>query len=259
MLCCVYLLLGIFASHAARAEGQGSQEEFVLTPERELLAKYLLQKILWKAPGDHKVERRQNEGSEEADIVYPQYPEDEEGEQFPGEQSQVVPTFVKAPSSLTIGEKDKNIEKTKKEHGHHKGSRFSMPLVPLGDRKYYIGTFFKANWHKAAQYCRFHGLHLASIDTEEVQESLEYHIESLGLGEEHFWTSGSDLAEEGEYYWMSTGRPVKYSNWNAGEPNNFKYDNGEEEHCLELWNRDGKGLGWNDTPCSFATYFICQL
>ena len=37
------------------------------------------------------------------------------------------------------------------------------------------------------------------------------------------------------------------------------YDNGEEEHCLELWDRDGNGLKWNDTPCSFETYFICEL
>ena len=37
------------------------------------------------------------------------------------------------------------------------------------------------------------------------------------------------------------------------------YDNGEEEHCLELWDRDGNGLRWNDTPCSFETYYICEL
>ena len=38
-----------------------------------------------------------------------------------------------------------------------------------------------------------------------------------------------------------------------------RYENGEAEHCLELWNRDGKGLRWNDTPCSFETFFVCEL
>ncbi len=38
----------------------------------------------------------------------------------------------------------------------------------------------------------------------------------------------------------------------------FRYEDGEQEHCLEMWDRDGKGLGWNDTPCSFQTYFICE-
>lgn len=80
-----------------------------------------------------------------------------------------------------------------------------------------------------------------------------------GLAAEHFWTSGTDLAEEGSFFWISNGRPLSFTNWNAGEPNNFRYENGEEEHCLELWNRDGKGLKWNDTPCSFETYFICEV
>lgn len=32
----------------------------------------------------------------------------------------------------------------------------------------------------------------------------------------------------------------------------FILENGEEENCLELWNRDGKGLKWNDSPCSYG-------
>jgi len=79
------------------------------------------------------------------------------------------------------------------------------------------------------------------------------------MGHEHFWTSGTDQAEEGKFFWMSTGKPMTYENWNAGEPNNFQYENGEQEHCLELWNRDGKGLRWNDTPCSFETFFVCEV
>ena len=39
----------------------------------------------------------------------------------------------------------------------------------------------------------------------------------------------------------------------------LRYENGEEEHCLELWNRDGKGLKWNDSPCSFETFFVCEV
>lgn len=51
---------------------------------------------------------------------------------------------------------------------------------------------------------------------------------------------------------MATGKPITFTNWNAGEPNNFRYENGEEENCLELWNRDGKGLKWNDSPCRYT-------
>lgn len=81
----------------------------------------------------------------------------------------------------------------------------------------------------------------------------------VGFGNDHFWTSGTDLADEGNFFWMANGRPITFTNWNAGEPNNFRYENGEEENCMELWNRDGKGLKWNDSPCSFETYFVCEV
>jgi len=137
--------------------------------------------------------------------------------------------------------------------------RWTMPLANLGDKQYYLGIFFKANWYKAYQFCRYHGLHLASIESLDENIKLEEFIKTqVGLFNEHFWISGTDQGEEGHFFWMSTGRPISFTNWNAGEPNNFKYENGEEEHCLELWNRDGKGLKWNDTPCSFETYFLCE-
>ena len=58
-------------------------------------------------------------------------------------------------------------------------------------------------------------MHLASINSMEEQKNLEEHIQSIGgkywifysahyysksiigMGEEHFWTSGTDQAEEG--------------------------------------------------------------
>ena len=60
-----------------------------------------------------------------------------------------------------------------------------MPLTKLGPKSYYIGIFFKvytkdsiclllnvdlwqANWARSAQYCRYHGMHLASIDSAQV-------------------------------------------------------------------------------------------
>jgi len=137
--------------------------------------------------------------------------------------------------------------------------RWTMPLMKLGEKRYYLGIFFKANWYRAAQYCRYHGMHLASITTELENKQLDEYINSQGLGHEHFWTSGTDQGEESRFFWMSTGKPLTYTNWNAGEPNNFRYENGEEEHCLELWNRDGKGMKWNDTPCSFETFFVCEI
>lgn len=40
--------------------------------------------------------------------------------------------------------------------------------------------FFQANWFRAAQYCRFHGMHLASISSQEENDKLEKHIKEFG-------------------------------------------------------------------------------
>ena len=42
---------------------------------------------------------------------------------------------------------------------------------------YCTSRFFQANWYKAEQYCRFHGMHLASIDTADEQRDLQDHIQ----------------------------------------------------------------------------------
>lgn len=86
---------------------------------------------------------------------------------------------------------------------------------------------FQANWYRASQYCRYHGMHLASIASQEENDRLEKHIKDFGLGHEHFWTSGTDQAEEGTFFWMANGRPITFENWNVGEPNNFR--------CVHSW------------------------
>lgn len=89
--------------------------------------------------------------------------------------------------------------------------------------KYYHPFFAsQANWYRASQYCRYHGMHLASIASQEENDRLEKHIKDFGLGHEHFWTSGTDQAEEGTFFWMANGRPITFENWNVGEPNNFR-------------------------------------
>jgi len=227
---------------------QLAMAEEMSQPEQELLAKYLLQQLTSDTPDP---------------ILARLVREEEAGEILAGQQSQTIATIVPAPPGLsTAGSKQHETyveDKQRSAQRRSAASRFSMPLTALGDKSYYLGIFFKANWARSAQYCRYHGLHLASLTSDTEQRLLEKHIETIGLGQEHFWTSGTDQGEEGQFVWMSTGKPLGFENWNAGEPNNYEYEGGEREHCLELWNRDGKGLKWNDSPCSFETYFICEL
>ena len=45
---------------------------------------------------------------------------------------------------------------------------------------YTHNVWLQANWFKAEQYCRFHGMHLASINSAEEQRELGDHIQSFG-------------------------------------------------------------------------------
>jgi hypothetical protein len=59
-----------------------------------------------------------------------------------------------------------------------------MPFVSSGNggKRYYIGHFFKANWYKSNQYCRFHGMHLASIESKTENDALEKFVTEFGNG-----------------------------------------------------------------------------
>ena len=41
----------------------------------------------------------------------------------------------------------------------------------------------QANWYRAAQYCRYHGMHLASINSQEENDKLEKHIRDFGMNQ----------------------------------------------------------------------------
>ena len=194
-----------------------------------------------------------------------------------------------------------------------------MPLTKLGPKNYYIGIFFKvinfywqslllchqnfafqANWARSAQYCRYHGMHLASIDSAQVEKwsvnapktKTKCYPGSEKIGGAHRKHRSGPRAFLDQRYWPGRGGKVsdKYfgessyiflsgdnvliswivsdlsgcppgSRWagKTGMRGNqtitsnglktvslwsskyfFRYEGGEREHCLELWNRDGK-------------------
>merc|ERR1712242_679879 len=123
-------------------------------PEQELLAKYLLEQLT----------------SDNPDPILARLAR----EDLATEQSQTIATIVPAPPGLEKREEklSEKYRQDRQEGGETGGSRFSMPLTNLGSKRYYLGIFFKANWAKSAQYCRYHGLHLASINSAAEQRLL---------------------------------------------------------------------------------------
>lgn len=76
---------------------------------------------------------------------------------------------------------------------------------------------------------------------------------------ETYWTSGSDLAKECHFAWMTNGRPFEFTDWGNGEPNKYPHPGGEKENCVQfLYNEDSQEYKWNDSICNYEYFFICQ-
>ena len=50
-------------------------------------------------------------------------------------------------------------------------------------RLIFVGTFtfLQANWYKSAKFCNYHGMQLASIESQMENDQLEKHIKEFGM------------------------------------------------------------------------------
>lgn len=65
---------------------------------------------------------------------------------------------------------------------------------------------------------------------------------------------GLDLGvKPGDFYWLSQGDKMRYTNWDKGQPDNGGKAN--NEHCVEI----NHNYQWNDSVCDGKlNYFICE-
>jgi len=111
-----------------------------------------------------------------------------------------------------------------------------------------------SSWPEARTRCAQNGMRLVRID--DAAEQTWVNAWHLQEPPQHSWTGGSDAEEPGTWKWddgdvlRDQGMNVGYSDWNAGEPNNY----GGNEHCLQLANGDW----WNDFRCSEPFEFTCE-
>lgn len=59
---------------------------------------------------------------------------------------------------------------------------------------------------------------------------------------------------------MSGGRPVSFTDWAQGQPDN-QFRQNQHEDCINIFNirrGPGAGLKWNDHLCTAELYFICE-
>merc|ERR1712198_685701 len=115
------------------------------------------------------------------------------------------------------------------------------------------------NWFQAQEHCWENNAFLAEIKTERQQKSLE----AILMQDIHYWIGLNDIANEGTFRWAESHQMLEYSNWNAGQPDDAEYYDGED--CVHISGKSGHNYKWNDLHCTWTgiwdipTHALCQL
>ena len=73
-------------------------------------------------------------------------------------------------------------------------------------------------------------------------------------GISNFWLGIHDISNEGKFIYDSDGKDLVWTNWNTGEPNNWR--NGED--CVRSDDRSAGKYKWNDDKCDSKYSIICE-
>uniref|UniRef100_A0A1B6FE09 C-type lectin domain-containing protein n=1 Tax=Cuerna arida TaxID=1464854 RepID=A0A1B6FE09_9HEMI len=126
-----------------------------------------------------------------------------------------------------------------------------------GTKRFHAQYIIEKNWFEAFMYCQSKGQQLATIQSKQENEQFFEAIKENQLYKsaraQLFWTAGTDLAREGEWYWMTTGLPIdSFLDWHTSQPNNYE----NREHCLCFECVDKK---WHDFDCKqLVAPFVCE-
>ncbi len=111
------------------------------------------------------------------------------------------------------------------------------PIVsPINGNTYYL--LEPNSWTGGEEAANALGGHLATVRSAEENDWIYSEVIRAGGAIRRGWIGLNDVAEEGTFVW-SSGEPVTYTNWGAGEPNNA---NGVENFAQIPW----FSLQWND-------------
>ncbi len=123
----------------------------------------------------------------------------------------------------------------------------------FGDPHPYMFCTTLTDWFEARDFCADYGYHLLTVNN--ADENIWTDGVSDTYSNEKWWLGLHDNDVEGDFVWEN-GEDVEYTNWHAGEPNDWQgYGTGGED-CTQF-NRWGDQT-WNDEPCEFEFQYICE-
>ena len=141
----------------------------------------------------------------------------------------------------------------------------SSPWKSL-DTGCYLFQEWNSTWYNARRECKQSGGYLVEVDSQKEQDTIMNEITDRGWdGQTHygFWMGLTDIFHDGTWVWDNLGKPLDYSNWASGEPNNY---NGLQ-HCvaMKVWLAEIDIHGvigkWTDLSCEktdSTVGYICE-
>ena len=137
-------------------------------------------------------------------------------------------------------------------HGWVDGSFVEMGCIMLNANS-------SMTLEEANEYC--YSSHNASLVELRMPEQLEFVRMELEMLEEHeggkdWWTSGTDVGREGQWYWASSLAPVHDFVWSSGNT-----VSGITQNCLALLDSSTANenyMGY-DRPCTDSGFPLCQI
>lgn len=102
----------------------------------------------------------------------------------------------------------------------------------------------KMNFFNAEMFCRTQQSSLVDIGDAEEDKWIKKISNELSSD---VWISATDLAQAGEWKWLSTGLPLTFTNWYHNQPEQ------NNEHCAA-----STKLKWHDVPCSYRLVSVCK-
>ncbi|XP_045183004.2 perlucin-like [Mercenaria mercenaria] len=116
----------------------------------------------------------------------------------------------------------------------------------------YLFGHQKLSFFSAESYCNQHKGHLVHINGDQENTFIREHLRYM-TGE-RWWIGLTDDDIENTWLWYGTNEKAEYTDWAPGQPD----DNGRNEDCVEFNMAPGYGGHWNDGPCDFHTFPICE-
>lgn len=105
----------------------------------------------------------------------------------------------------------------------------------------------------ASRSCKDYGMNLVTIQSSMDLRNAKVIMELAGLEKDILWTDGTDLGNENNFYWDTTGEKFDYAPWWHTQSDNL----GGNENCVGI-------VEWYlqfvivDDDCSKPFHFMCS-